>query len=579
MILEHYRKWKKYMVPVLFSTILVLGIFYTVSVSYAATVTVGVVKTTGRNLNVRSGPGSEYSIIGTIGNGTKVTILSMEKNWYKIVFQTSEGYVAKEYITNIRSQEVADSYVDKFINQGFPRSYAEALNNLQKIYPNWTFEPVMTKLDWSTVIAQESKLGRNLVQSVNNDAQKSTAAGAYDWATNKWIGYDGGTWVCASPEMIAYCMDPRNFLNETNIFQFATNEYQEYQNAAGVNKLVKGSFMAENYLDTDGKWKSYADTFMTVGKSVGVSPYHLATRCLQEQGTKGNNNSISGKVKGYENYFNYFHIGAYPANGLSSVQNGLKYAKNQGWNTRYASILGGARSVGNDFIKKGQNTLYFEKFNVVNKAAGLYNHQYMTNVQSAMIEGQNMKKAYSDNTTTVVFRIPIYENMPQTACTLPKSGNPNNWMKSLKIEGYQMTPAFNAEKTQYSLTVEKDVSTVKITGEAVAATSKVTGTGTVKLEYGTNSVKIVCKAQNGSVREYVLNIVRKNPEKEMKKGDVNGDGKVTLVDLVAVKRHILKIETLKNKKKEAADVDANDQITLTDYAKIKRHILGYESLK
>ena len=65
----------------------------------------------------------------------------------------------------------------------------------------------------------------------------------------------------------------------------------------------------------------------------------------------------------------------------------------------------------------------------------------------------------------------------------------------------------------------------------------------------------------------------------MKKGDVNGDGKVTLVDLVAVKRHILKIETLKNKKKEAADVDANDQITLTDYAKIKRHILGYESLK
>ena len=48
---------------------------------------------------------------------------------------------------------------------------------------------------------------------------------AYNWETNKWYGFDGASWVSASPEYIAYCIDPRNFLNENQIFQFETLEY------------------------------------------------------------------------------------------------------------------------------------------------------------------------------------------------------------------------------------------------------------------------------------------------------------------------------------------------------------------
>ena len=92
-----------------------------------------------------------------------------------------------------------------------------------------------------------------MMREVNGD-------GAYDWATNKWYGYDGAGWVSASSNYIAYCMDPRNYLNDTYIFQFETLEYAPYQNVTGVGNILSGSFMSGNYSDTDGASRSYADT-------------------------------------------------------------------------------------------------------------------------------------------------------------------------------------------------------------------------------------------------------------------------------------------------------------------------------
>ena len=93
----------------------------------------------------------------------------------------------------------------------------------------------------------------------------------------------------------------------------------------------------------------------------------------------------------------------------------------------------------NNYVKKGQNTIYFEKFNVVYHDS-LYSHQYMTNVQAAMSEGSNMAKAYADKNQAFVFRIPVYNNMPETAVTFAVEGNPNNWLSSLTVDGYNLTP-------------------------------------------------------------------------------------------------------------------------------------------
>ena len=66
-------------------------------------------------------------------------------------------------------------------------------------------------------------------------------------------------------------MDPRNYLNDTYIFQFETLEYAPYQNVTGVGNILSGSFMSGNYSDTDGASRSYADTFMEVGQNLSVS--------------------------------------------------------------------------------------------------------------------------------------------------------------------------------------------------------------------------------------------------------------------------------------------------------------------
>ena len=92
---------------------------------------------------------------------------------------------------------------------------------------------------------------------------------------------------------------------------------------------------------------------------------------------------ISGNYSGYNGYYNYFNIGAYTTSSASATVNGLIYAKNNDWNSIYKSINGGAGIVGNNYVKKGQNTLYFQKFNVVNMNS-IYSHQYMTNVQAAI---------------------------------------------------------------------------------------------------------------------------------------------------------------------------------------------------
>jgi phosphopentomutase len=65
---------------------------------------------------------------------------------------------------------------------------------------------------------------------------------------------------------------------------------------------------------------------MYAGSVSGVSPFHLATRIIQEQGYSGQGNSISGTVDGYEGYYNYFNQGAVMSGGNSATINGMIYA-------------------------------------------------------------------------------------------------------------------------------------------------------------------------------------------------------------------------------------------------------------
>lgn len=441
--------------------------------------------------------------------------------WYKIRFSKNdrirEGYVRSDLVTisvSSYTEVISDADFEGQIAE-FPEAYKASLRALHEKYPSWKFIPVNTGLEWNDVVAAESKVGKNLISKSSIASWKSTEPQAYNWTTNTWYGFDGGSWAAASTELIQYYLDPRNFLDDSGIFVFETLGYEDYQNEAGIQNILSTSFMRGEYQDTDGAVRTYAQTFNEAGQTFGINPYHLASRCLQEQGALGASQSISGKVAGLEGYFNYFNIGAYATGNRTATINGLYYAAGaddnyfRPWNTRYRSIMGAAKYINDKYISVGQNTLYFQKFNVVNKTNGIFSHQYMSNVVAASAESARLRKAYADLNTTLVFRIPYYNNMPATNCIKPTSdSNPNTYLSALSVDGYSFSTPFTPVNSLYYLNVEDNVESVNVTAAPVSAASYVSGTGNFPLALGDNKIQITCKAQNGASKIYTIMIRR-----------------------------------------------------------------------
>ncbi len=293
----------------------------------------------------------------------------------------------------------------------FPSGYHAALTALSQSHPNWIFVPFHTGLEWSEVLAAQRQGDRSLVYRTVDDSWKSKDPGDYDPTTGQYVPKSGANWFRASETGVSYCLNPLNYLNENNIFAFEQLTYnQSVHNSSGVAAIIANSWMNGRALE-DGSGGLYQDVFMEIGSMTGVSPYHLASRVLQEQGSRGDSGLISGAYGAY----NYFNVKASGATDAEILQNGIAHAQSQGWYTRYASLLGGAQVIGGNYISKGQDSLYLQKFDVDASHYGLYSHQYMQNIQAPMTESVSVRRAYAnagalDN--NYVFKIPVYLNMP-----------------------------------------------------------------------------------------------------------------------------------------------------------------------
>lgn len=62
-------------------------------------------------------------------------------------------------------------------------------------------------------------------------------------------------------------------------------------------------------------------------------------------------------------------------------------------------------------------------------------------------------------------------------------------------------------------------------------------------------------------------------------GDTNGDGGITITDMIAVKAHVLKKSTLSGAAAKAADTNGDNGISITDFIQIKAHILGKSKIQ
>jgi len=532
-------------------------------------------------LNVRSGAGTGYSKTGTVSYGDSLTILSETTDssgakWYKISCGSVTGYVSAAYVqlTSSGSQGSSDADFESYMTkQGFPESYKPYLRTLHEQHPKWIFTAQKLGVDWNTALKEECVVGRNLVHSSALASWKSMEKGAYDFNGGYWYGLDG-SWVAASKEIIMYYMDPRNFLNDTYIFMFENQSYDpSYQTESGVKTILADTFMSGSYTCPDTKKKyTYSQTFMDAAKKSGVSPYHLASRCRNEQGVNGAPQSL-GTVKGYENYFNFFDIQAYATSTMTAAEMGCKFAKTTNptyllpWTNQYKSIVGGSIFLGTGYITKGQDTLYLQKFDMVDGGNGLYYHQYMTCVFGQANEAISLKNAYSQDilNSAMEFKIPVYNNMPDKLCPKPtSSGDNNNYLKSLSVSGTSISPKFDKFTASYTAKVNAEVSSVTVNANPLGKSAKVSGNGKVSLKTGENTVKVTCTAASGVKRTYTIKITRKAASQTLQQGDVNGDKYLTVVDALLMLRYNAGKTQLDSAQLKRADMNGDGKVDVID---------------
>ena len=297
-------------------------------------------------------------------------------------------------------------YNGKNLNEEKYPQYKELIDTLKEKYPNWTFTLFYTKLDWNDVIENEGHQdGRtyplNLIPDYSNYPE--------DWKceVDKDKRFDNGTWLCASDKAICYQMDPRNILNEENNFQFKELKYEEgAQTVEGIESITKNTFL---------EGEDISNALIEAGKNANLDPYFIASRLIQEQGRDGTTLSL-----GYEyqekTVYNPFNVNAIGNSREEILENAAKYAYEHNWDTLEKALIGGVEFVKKGYIEKGQNTLYLQKFDIVNQDKELYQNQYMQNLLAPESEASNMLEIYESSDTVdsqANFIIPLYENMPE----------------------------------------------------------------------------------------------------------------------------------------------------------------------
>ena len=309
-------------------------------------------------------------------------------------------------------------YIRSGIN-AFPTDYQVKLNEIAKEHPNWNFQAYYTGISWDTLIEKErdESIHRNRVIATSD----------LSWKNN--CNFEENGYACASDEIVAYYLDPRNFLNEKNIFQFVESSYNsDTQTLEVIQKSVKGTFLDSTITCKDNEdndiTMSYSQIIIEAAKQSNISAFYIKSKIIQEVGVQGSD-SVKGNYVGYEGYYNFYNYGA--SDTGNPIENGLKFAKENQWDSQYKAIVNGAKLIGKKYIEAGQNTAYFNKWDVVGtkilkdgetqsvQEKDLFWHQYMTNIQDPTNQSYSNYKLYADNLDgNITFIIPVYNNMPES---------------------------------------------------------------------------------------------------------------------------------------------------------------------
>ncbi len=366
----------------------------------------------------------------------------------------------------------------------FPEYYHPYLETIHENYPNYIFQADYVDFSFDEAVYQETIGHRKLVNmKYDGVSWRSLSSACYDPETNTWSTFSGN-WTDAGIDVIEYYLDPRNFLSLRHMYIFAQQTYTGFESREGVASIAGDSFLSGEYTDSTGT-HSYIDTIMQVAEESGVSPYVIAATIRQEQPASGE----SALIDGSKEYYNFFNFGAA---GSDVIANGIAHAKRMGWDTVYKSILGGAKSYYNGYLRFGQDTYFYKDYNVIN---GDFDHQYAQCAYDQIGNASFLRNAIGgDPEAVVVLRIPVYTDMPLTKHSYPPE-----------------TDQLNSRYLEAQITLPGDVD-----GDGILS--------------GQDYIAV----KNHILRKKII-----TDEESFKAADVNGDGMINALDYVKIKELVI----------------------------------------
>ena len=182
----------------------------------------------------------------------------------------------------------------------------------------------------------------------------------------------------------------------------------------------------------------------------------------------------------------------------SSVSATVTVKSTAAWNIRISSsgATSGCTQRFADATSNGQNTT--KSFTVTCKATSLGTINFtMTGDITDVSSGNSVSVSGSRNVSVVK----------------PREKSSNNYLNSLEVEGYEISPAFDKKTSEYSVNVPSTVSKINIKASKEDSYASISGTGEKEVSEGLNTFDITVISETGVSNIYSLkvNVLDQNP--------------------------------------------------------------------
>ncbi|WP_176694419.1 PA14 domain-containing protein [Paraliobacillus sp. PM-2] len=310
---------------------------------------------------------------------------------------------SKKYLVNAEADNAVRIYVDDELVIDKWNSSVHSFKELMEIPKG---EHIVRVEHYEKTI--DSKLKVEFTE-VNQDKFYDTVTYNYtfDYMVDRQVRYGSnksdatGSWIDATRNQIAYYVNPNNFnaKDSASYFQFMKLSETANINTKEVNENILTS--------STNKLAGLAKVFKDAGNDYGINEVYLLSHALHETGYGKSDLSKGVKVND-KIVYNMYGIAAYDG---TAVLSGSEFAYKNEWFTPEAAIRGGAEWIANNYIKRGQDTLFKMKWNPDSPAT----HQYATDVGWAEKITSTINKVYNSIQNYVLFfEEPIFNEQPDS---------------------------------------------------------------------------------------------------------------------------------------------------------------------